>query len=137
MKKIFKAIRTGNSTEYSDWMTQASATGWSVETCGATAAQFWAILSRPERLLEGSDRFAGTISAKMLEVAQALAENNLNTSTAARDLGVKRTTLQARVKRIKDKTGLDPMNFYDLNELLYMEVDDDEHGTGEDPGARD
>ena len=49
-----------------------------------------------------------------------LAENNMKATETAYALKVHRNTVCWRIKKIKDITGLDPMNFYDLYALVLM-----------------
>lgn len=54
------------------------------------------------------------------DVILALAEKNMNRSSAARFLNVSGKCIENREERIKRITGLDPCNFYDLHELVNM-----------------
>ena len=63
-----------------------------------------------------------TIKPKLSQVEmlmiQALADNNMNVSAAARQLFREDSGLTYRYKQIHKRTGLNPLNFYDLHELL-------------------
>lgn len=50
----------------------------------------------------------------------ALAENSLSATEAAKKLGVPRTTLTARIRKIKEKTGMDPLDFVSMCQLLVI-----------------
>lgn len=50
----------------------------------------------------------------------ALAANNMNVSQTAVALYMHRNTLVYHIQKVKRKTGLDPLNFYDLVELVRM-----------------
>lgn len=62
-----------------------------------------------------------TLTPLQMEIVRTLADNSMNLSATARELYHSRTGLQHHLKRIHERTGLDPMNFYDLHELLYAE----------------
>ena len=49
-----------------------------------------------------------------------LAENNMRVTETSYELDVHRGTVLYRIEKIKKLTGLDPMNFYDLHELVKM-----------------
>ena len=49
-----------------------------------------------------------------------LAENNMRATETAYALDVHRNTVCWRISKIKDITGLDPLNFYDLHKLVEM-----------------
>lgn len=49
-----------------------------------------------------------------------LAKNNMRATETSYDLDVHRGTVLYRIEKIKKLTGLDPMNFYDLHELVKM-----------------
>ena len=55
--------------------------------------------------------------AEMLMI-RTLADNNMNISAAARQLFRDDSGLAYRYKQIRKRTGLNPLNFYDLHELL-------------------
>ena len=59
------------------------------------------------------DRFAA-------EVIVALADNSMNVTDAADAIYVHRCTVHYRVKKIREGTGLNPFNFYDLCKLLTV-----------------
>lgn len=49
-----------------------------------------------------------------------LAKHSLNVSDVAREICYHRNSVVYRIQRIKKETGKDPMQFYDLIELLNM-----------------
>lgn len=49
---------------------------------------------------------------------QTFAECDMNVLKASKMLFIHRNAMEYRLKMIKDKTGLDPKNFYDLVELV-------------------
>lgn len=51
---------------------------------------------------------------------RALAEENLNMTRAAKNISYSYNTVAWHRKRIKENTGLDPCNFYDMVKLLKM-----------------
>lgn len=53
-------------------------------------------------------------------IIMGLAENNMRATETAYDLHVHRNTVVYRVQKIKELTGLDPLNFYDLHQLVHM-----------------
>lgn len=52
------------------------------------------------------------------EVIVALAKNNMNTTATAKDLCFHRNSIYHHIGMIRRNTGLNPLNFYDLCELL-------------------
>lgn len=54
------------------------------------------------------------------EIVQALANNRMRVSEAARALHMDRSTVLYHLGMIKAITGKDPMNFYDLVDLVWM-----------------
>lgn len=48
----------------------------------------------------------------------ALAENGLRIEPATKMLYLHRSTLCRRIQRIKKKTGMDPLNFFDMQTLV-------------------
>ena len=68
------------------------------------------------------------ISKMDVEVILALAECGLSPSRAARELNVHRNTVLYHIGEIRNYAGLDPLNFYDMVELLerYKEKKNDE-----------
>lgn len=52
------------------------------------------------------------------ETVMALAENGLNITRAAQSLYCHRNTVVFHVKKIKESTGKDPQDFYDMIELV-------------------
>ena len=59
------------------------------------------------------------------KIVRPLAEQNMNISATARALNCHRNSLLYRIKNIQKKTGLDPMNFYDLHELYQIAVSEE------------
>ena len=57
------------------------------------------------------DRFAA-------EVIVALADNSMNVTDTANAMYVDRGTVHYRVKKIRENTGMNPFNFYDMCKLL-------------------
>ena len=68
------------------------------------------------------------ISKMDIKVVFALADSGLNPSRAARKLFVHRNTVLHHIGEIKSYTGLDPLDFYDMAELLerFKEEKNDE-----------
>ena len=52
------------------------------------------------------------------EVIMALAKNNMNTTATAKDLCFHRNSIYHHIGMIRRNTGLNPLNFYDLCDLL-------------------
>jgi carbohydrate diacid regulator len=50
----------------------------------------------------------------------ALADHRMNIAEAARVLYMHRNTVVYHIQKIRQNTGLDPLNFYDLYELVKM-----------------
>jgi len=98
----------------------ATGQGFRIESCGIQGfGSFYAIMSKPAT---AENRKFGVITQKDMDLVRALAENDMSASGAARELGWNRSTIQKHCDQLYGKTGLDPRKFYDLNELLYMEV---------------
>ena len=57
---------------------------------------------------------------KQKKVLLALAACSLNVSAVSRKLYMHRNTVEYQVEKIKQETGLDPLNFYQLVKLLRM-----------------
>ena len=51
---------------------------------------------------------------------RALADSNLNMTRAAKNISYSYNVVTWHRKRIKENTGLDPCNFYDMVKLLKM-----------------
>lgn len=60
------------------------------------------------------------ITEPRARVILALANNGMNVSRAARELWMHRNNVAHHMERIKEITGKDPRNFYDLVELVTM-----------------
>ncbi len=58
---------------------------------------------------------------KNKEIIKALAECNMSVGKAAKELHYNRQTVYYRIEKIKKVTGLNPLVFYDLVELLGMD----------------
>lgn len=54
------------------------------------------------------------------QIIMCLAKNNMRATETSYDLKIHRNTVVYRLGKIKALTGLDPMNFYDLHELVRM-----------------
>lgn len=128
MKREFHMIQGTAQNEkdmqrFLERMELATGQGFRLESCGIQGiGGFYAIMSKPA----GAElRAFGAINAKDMDLVRSLAENDMRASAAARELGWNRSTVQNRCERIFVKTGLNPMCFYDLNELLNMEVQED------------
>ena len=52
-----------------------------------------------------------------IKIIMALARNRLSTARAANDLNYHRNTIFYHVKKIREKTGLDPLDFFDMMKL--------------------
>ena len=67
------------------------------------------------------------ISKMDIKVVFALADSGLNPSRAARKLFVHRNTVLHHIGEVKNYTGLDPLDFYDMTKLLerFKEVEED------------
>lgn len=58
------------------------------------------------------------------DIILALADNRMNVSEVSRQLYMHRGTVAYQIGRIKQLTGKDPMNFYDLHDLvLYVKAE--------------
>lgn len=66
---------------------------------------------------------AKVLTVTQLNQVRTLADCDMNLSWTARVLGVSRKSMEQQVSRIKKNTGLNPMCFYDLCELLYFDVE--------------
>lgn len=54
------------------------------------------------------------------QVIIALADNNLNVSDTARQMFMHRNTVVYHIRAIHNKTGKNPLNFYDFCDLLRI-----------------
>lgn len=54
------------------------------------------------------------------DIIRGLADNNLNTTTTAKALYMGRRTIWTYINRIHKLTGLNPLKFWDLIELMKM-----------------
>ena len=57
------------------------------------------------------------------QIIFTLAKNNMRATETAYELDIHRGTVLYRMEKIKNLTGLDPANFYDLHELVKMAED--------------
>ena len=72
------------------------------------------------------------LTDRQCEVINALAFSSMNVAEASRMLGVHRNTTFNNILLIRKKTGLDPLDFFDLQELYKMaggDSDADEKAT--------
>lgn len=60
-------------------------------------------------------------SDRMREVILALAECDMNIQRAARRIYLSRSCMDYHIRRIHEKTGLNPRRFYDLEQLVEMQ----------------
>lgn len=58
------------------------------------------------------------LSEERCKIILALADNKMNVSAVARQLYMHRNTVAYHINRIKQITGKDPLNFYDLYNLV-------------------
>lgn len=58
------------------------------------------------------------LTAKEKEILLAFAENSMNSCKGARSLFMSRSSFYYHFNNIRKKTGLNPLNFYDLVKLL-------------------
>ena len=69
--------------------------------------------------------FKTTLTQEQMTLVQTLADHDLNILAAGRALHMSKSSVYYHAKKIKNQTGLDPHNFYDLHELLYLEIRED------------
>jgi len=62
----------------------------------------------------------GVLTKDQARLIVALSENNLSGTETAKKLGWGRTKLYATMKKIREKTGKDPLEFFGMCELLVM-----------------
>ena len=62
--------------------------------------------------------YAETLDNLDLDIILSLADNNMVVTRVAKAVFMHRNSVLYRIRRIKKLTGLDPMNFYDLHNLL-------------------
>ena len=60
------------------------------------------------------------LSIERCKIIIALADNKMNVSEVARQLYMHRNTVDYNLRRIKQITGKDPLNFYDLYCLVML-----------------
>lgn len=54
------------------------------------------------------------------EVIVKMAKNNINAAATAREMFMHRNTVDYHIRMIQRNTGKNPLNFYDLQDLLIM-----------------
>lgn len=54
------------------------------------------------------------------ETIRALADNRLRRTEAAREIWISQNAMRYRIDAIKQETGLDPTNFWDMQKLVEM-----------------
>ena len=121
IKREFKVILERDShprEPFENELNELSKAGYKLESGGYDKTGFWAILSKSTRSLNDVMR---KLKEDEVKAIHAIADNDMNVSAAARDLGVHRDTLCFVLNGIAKRTGLNPLNFYDLSELLYPE----------------
>ena len=59
-----------------------------------------------------------------IKIVETLASNNMNVHKTARDMPYSDQGLRYQMRKIHAETGLNPLMFYDLKELLEMRGDD-------------
>lgn len=52
------------------------------------------------------------------EIILKLAENNINAAATAREMFMHRNTIDYHIRMVYRNTGLNPLSFYDLNQLV-------------------
>ena len=52
------------------------------------------------------------------EIILKLAKNNINAAATAREMFMHRNTIDYHIRMVYRNTGLNPLNFYDLNQLV-------------------
>lgn len=60
------------------------------------------------------------MNERMREVVLALAGNDMVMERAAREIYLSRSTVEYHTRQIRERTGLDPRRFYDLQKLVEM-----------------
>ena len=60
------------------------------------------------------------LTDKQRDIISCLAFNRMNVSFVARAMHYHRNTIVHHIKKIKEITGLDPLDFFDLQELYKM-----------------
>lgn len=60
------------------------------------------------------------LNEKDLRMIFSLANNDMRVTETAYELGMHRNSILYRINKIKKNTGLDPMKFYDLCELVEI-----------------
>jgi carbohydrate diacid regulator len=61
-----------------------------------------------------------TLSTERCKIIIALADNKMNVSAVSRQLYMHRNTVAYNLEKIKQITGKDPLNFYDLYRLVML-----------------
>ena len=60
------------------------------------------------------------LSENQKDIIKAFADCNMKIAETARKMFFCRSTIEYQLERVKDKTGLDPCKFHDLNKLLSI-----------------
>ena len=60
------------------------------------------------------------LSVRQRKIILSLANHNMTASEVARELYMHRNTVIYNTRRIREITGKDPMNFYDLHDLVML-----------------
>lgn len=63
---------------------------------------------------------ATELTKTQAEVIVKMTRNNINAAATARDMFMHRNTIDYHIRMIYRNTGKNPLNFYDLMELLPM-----------------
>ena len=79
-----------------------------------------------DAFLQGDSKARGTLSATL----RAYADADMKALRAAETLGIHPNTIYARMRRIRELTGLDPLNYHALTEMLLATECVANHPTG-------
>lgn len=66
------------------------------------------------------NKIQNPLDEKDVSIIRALANNGMRTSAAAIDAHISRKTLYTRIDKIRQRTGIDALNFYGLCKLLVL-----------------
>lgn len=61
------------------------------------------------------------MTEQQIKIIKALADCNMNVQQTAKSINYHRNTIIYHLQKIKNETGLNPMNFYDLVKLINLE----------------
>jgi sugar diacid utilization regulator len=61
-----------------------------------------------------------SLTETQARIILTLAANNINVSATAKATYYGRSTLEFHLHQIRERTGLNPKNFYDLQKLVHM-----------------